>query len=493
MATSVTVICPECNNRMRASSDYIGRKGRCPSCKALVEITASGDGESIATTYPARDRTEGTVAPGGRTSTDAPAWLSGLLGVLVTLGLYMIVFLPLNMLEIHIGALFVSRGFIPYIIVLVTCWGLAMLVLKFLLVKRQQSYAELELELIPIEIGLQITPSNVDQFLNHLGKLPRAQRASILGRRIQGALEHFKSRNNVPEVQEYLSTQAEIDASGVDSGYTLLRVFIWAVPILGFIGTVMGISGAVSGLSSTLAGGGEIMDGLGQVTTGLSTAFDTTLVALVMAILLLFPTESLRKTEYAMLDRIEAFTNESLLRRMADEHTGTDSDELPDVVKYALESAFQEHQRWLAQWQAQVSELGQVIGADFEQAAQRIQQKVLEDDGDHVAKLSEATRILGGVFEKMQETTLSWHRSEERMAAKFEELFGAAKDLGSSLAESTEFNRDLAKQQAAKIPGVTPDNVTLVEPVPVQELDPADSPPTKRNSGGIFGIFRQLR
>lgn len=46
MATSITVVCPECNNRMRASSDYIGRKGRCPSCKALVEIVATGDGDS---------------------------------------------------------------------------------------------------------------------------------------------------------------------------------------------------------------------------------------------------------------------------------------------------------------------------------------------------------------------------------------------------------------------------------------------------------------
>ena len=68
------------------------------------------------------------------------------------------------------------------------------------------------------------------------------QRESILGRHIQGALGRTRSRNSVPEVQEYLATQAEIDASSVDAGYTLLRAFIWAVPILGFIGTVMGIS-----------------------------------------------------------------------------------------------------------------------------------------------------------------------------------------------------------------------------------------------------------
>ena len=41
--------------------------------------------------------------------------------------------------------------------------------------------------------------------------------------------------------------------------------------------------------------------------------------------------------------------------------------QLPDVVKLTLEAAFKEHQRWLAQWQTQVSELGRVIGADIDE------------------------------------------------------------------------------------------------------------------------------
>ena len=43
-----------------------------------------------------------------------------------------------------------------------------------------------------------------------------------------------------------LKSQSEIDATMVDSSYVLIKVFIWAIPILGFIGTVLGISEAVS-------------------------------------------------------------------------------------------------------------------------------------------------------------------------------------------------------------------------------------------------------
>jgi hypothetical protein len=278
------------------------------------------------------------------------------------------------------------------------------------------------LELIPLDIGLEITPTNVDQFLGHLAACPPAQRSSILGRRISGALEHFKSRKSVPEVQEYLATQAEIDASGVDSGYTLLRAFIWAVPILGFIGTVIGISSAVSGLSTTLNAGGEIIDGLNLVTRGLSTAFDTTLVALAMAILLLFPTETLRKIEYRMLDRIEAFANESLLRRMDDEKRGVDPEHLPEAVKSTLEPAFREHQLWLVQWQAQVAELGQVIGADFERVVMRVQSQISERESTHSQGVNESTRLLAEIFDKLVGISETWSRVEKCMAERTERV-----------------------------------------------------------------------
>ena len=220
MATTITVVCPQCDNRMRASSDYIGRKGRCPSCKALVDIRVPHGDSSLATTY---------AVPGTRQDhtrhnpTEVANWKACLGGVVATLILYAGL-MPFH--ATYVGQLFIHRGTIPYLVVLITCWGISLLVLKFFAVKRQQGFAELELELIPLEIGLQITPTNVDQFLAHLGKASPAQRFSILGKRIHGALDHFRSRHSVPEVQDYLAAQAELDASSVDAGYTLLRSFI---------------------------------------------------------------------------------------------------------------------------------------------------------------------------------------------------------------------------------------------------------------------------
>ena len=255
MATAITVVCPHCNNRMRASSDYIGRKGRCPSCKSLVEIRASVGEESLATLHPAAAAGPRREIDARLSSTNIPAWLPGVIGGSITAALYLAIFLPLRG-QWYVADLFADRGYMQYCITLVICWGLSLLALKYVAVKKQLSYAELELELIPLEIGLQITPTNVDQFLGHLDGLTPAERQSILGRRIRGALEHLKSRNSVPEVQEYLAKQADLDASSVDAGYSLLRTFIWVIPLLGFVGTVLGIGAAVAGLHTSLGDSG---------------------------------------------------------------------------------------------------------------------------------------------------------------------------------------------------------------------------------------------
>jgi biopolymer transport protein ExbB/TolQ len=99
----------------------------------------------------------------------------------------------------------------------------------------------------------------------------------------------------------------------------MLRVFIWAIPILGFIGTVLGISEAVSGFSDSVnsAASLEVMrESIGSVTTGLGVAFDTTLLALVMSIVIMFPMSALQKAEEEYLGRCDDYCDLHLSNRV---------------------------------------------------------------------------------------------------------------------------------------------------------------------------------
>ena len=73
-----------------------------------------------------------------------------------------------------------------------------------------------------------------------------------------------------------------------DTSFIPVSTMIWAIPVLGFIGTVLGLAKAVAKFG-LLASSGTAIDFnavLPQVTGGLATAFETTLIALVLALIL---------------------------------------------------------------------------------------------------------------------------------------------------------------------------------------------------------------
>ena len=84
---------------------------------------------------------------------------------------------------------------------------------------------------------------------------------------------------------------AELENEHLQNSYSLPRFFVWALPIVGFIGTVWGIGLSISFFSDTMGAsqsGASVSTMLQQniplVTKGLSTAFDTTLLALVLSL-----------------------------------------------------------------------------------------------------------------------------------------------------------------------------------------------------------------
>jgi biopolymer transport protein ExbB/TolQ len=161
----------------------------------------------------------------------------------------------------------------------------------------------------------------VPAFLEHIAKLPEALQKSLIVKRMQLGLQHFQVRHSNPEVANMMMSQSEIDASTINSSFSLLKVFLWAIPILGFVGTVMGISDAVGGFSGSLEAAQEISklkESLNDVTSGLAVAFDTTLVALVMSLIISFPANAMQKAEEDLLGWVDAYCNENLLKRLDD-------------------------------------------------------------------------------------------------------------------------------------------------------------------------------
>jgi hypothetical protein len=212
-----------------------------------------------------------------------------------------------------------ERGWVCYAETLLAGWATGILILKWRMLGQQKQ--AMLLNVLPTEISEDITTDNVDRFLGNIDSLPPHLHASFMVSRMRHGLAHFRVRRSNPEVASMMMAQSDMDAGAIHSSYALLKVLIWAIPILGFIGTVLGISGAVGGFSATLEKAQDIdalRQSLNGITGGLAVAFDTTLVALVMSLMISFPASTMQKAEEDLLTWVDEYCNENLLKRLND-------------------------------------------------------------------------------------------------------------------------------------------------------------------------------
>jgi len=139
---------------------------------------------------------------------------------------------------------------------------------------------------------------------------------SILLNRIERALALWLGSKDVSRVASWAEAESDRDVTASDSSYATVRVLIWALPILGFIGTVMGLGQAVSGFAKFLAGAAEltqIKEAIAKVTIGLGVAFDTTLLALVLTTFLMFPLSWVQRREECLFVELDNYMDDHLI------------------------------------------------------------------------------------------------------------------------------------------------------------------------------------
>jgi len=300
------------------------------------------------------------------------------LGIEIIFYLFLFVFLLTDSTKI-IYDYFYERGWVPYVLTYLACWSFAILFFKHRKLKNQQNV--MQFKLLPEDISHDIREDNLGEFYAHIKRLGFDPKQSFLLTRILRGIEHFSVRKNHTETADMLKSQSEIDATMVDSSYVLIKVFIWAIPILGFIGTVLGISEAVSSFGGEMGAAADIekiKEQLGQVTGGLSEAFDTTLVSLIFSLFVMFPTSVMQKNEEDLLNKVDEYCNEYFLKRLREPNiTNVHSHEGSGQVDTL--GRIENLQAYLVQLQESQGLVAQQMGQIADQFTQILQSTTIEE------------------------------------------------------------------------------------------------------------------
>lgn len=121
-------------------------------------------------------------------------------------------------------------------------------------------------------------------------------------RRILDACDYLLQSRSAEGLENHLRYRADLAVEGLSGSYSLVRTITWAIPILGFLGTVIGIT---MSLSSLKFDPNQLADSFEQALVGLGIAFDTTALALTLSLGLVFATYLVERSEGQILSSVE--------------------------------------------------------------------------------------------------------------------------------------------------------------------------------------------
>jgi len=185
-------------------------------------------------------------------------------------------------------------------------WALAIMGYKGRTTLRESRM--LTMPLVSVSEGTRILPDDAGQLLRPLQSLPGGQQDYLLPRALVTALSRFQVTSSVEAATEATYKICEAESSRLDSELSMVRYITWAIPSIGFIGTVRGIGAALGQAHKAMEGD------IAGVTASLGVAFNSTFVALVISIVVMFLIHQLQLMQERLVLDTYAYCENRLLR-----------------------------------------------------------------------------------------------------------------------------------------------------------------------------------
>ena len=187
-------------------------------------------------------------------------------------------------------------------------WGiLEVLALKSKLTRENDA---LQAHFLPETENYILSADDANEIKLKIQKLERSQKYYLTDL-IKKACTKYRLSKSSSETLGLVESQADIYNAEIESEQSFINYIAWAIPSVGFIGTVLGISASLG-----YANEATTPEGIEKVTSALSVAFDTTLIALVLSIILMLMIHALYKQQEELFTNMKSYVIENLINRL---------------------------------------------------------------------------------------------------------------------------------------------------------------------------------
>jgi len=190
-------------------------------------------------------------------------------------------------------------------------WAIAIMSFKSLQIVRERSL--LLRDLIPLSQGISILPEDSREYSRPIQALNDQERDYLLPRSLLTALHRFRSTRDIQSVASTVREISESESDRLESELSMVRYIAWAIPSIGFIGTVRGIGNALSQAHKAVEGD------ISGVTQNLGVAFNSTFIALVLSIILMFLLHQLQLMQERLVLDTQEYVDEHLIEKLRED------------------------------------------------------------------------------------------------------------------------------------------------------------------------------
>lgn len=187
-------------------------------------------------------------------------------------------------------------------------WALSLMGYKAVLATQERKV--LQLDLIPLTQGTSILPEDTREYSRPIQALPESQHGFLLPKSLLTALHRFRSTRNIQDVANSVKAICDSESDRLDSELSMIRYIAWAIPSIGFLGTVRGIGQALGQAHRAVQGD------IAGVTQSLGVAFNSTFVALLISIFIMFLMHQLQLTQERLVLDTEDYCDNRLIRHL---------------------------------------------------------------------------------------------------------------------------------------------------------------------------------
>ena len=169
---------------------------------------------------------------------------------------------------------------------------------------------QLDKDYVKIGEGQVVLPEDARVYSRPLESLPPAESHRFLPRLLMVAYNRFGATRSVQDAAEAVRDECDFETASMDTKLSMVRFTAWAIPAVGFVGTVRGIGAALQEAQGAM--GGDISG----VTMGLGITFNATLVALVSCIIVMFWMHQLQQFQDRLVLDCRTYVDRQLLRKL---------------------------------------------------------------------------------------------------------------------------------------------------------------------------------